>query len=130
MYEGIKESDTGLSAPAQWDLNRDKEMIQSEQTLQVRWSLITLRAKMAQVAQCSKIINADQEDAKYLIHLKQVAKFVVGLGERCASTDIEEGMRVGYAIPVHYSTLKLWFLLSDPCVSLLSRMNSLSSYRI
>jgi len=59
---------------------------------------MTLSAKIKQVAQCSKIINADQEDAKYLIHLKQVAKFVVGLGERCASTDIEEGMRVGYVI--------------------------------
>ena len=28
--------------------------------------------------------------------MKQIAKFVVGLGERVAPTDIEEGMRVGY----------------------------------
>ncbi|CAD6579464.1 MAG: 26S proteasome regulatory subunit 7 [Cyphobasidiales sp. Tagirdzhanova-0007] len=38
--------------------------------------------------------NADEED-KYVINVKQVAKFVVGLGDKVASTDIEEGMRVG-----------------------------------
>lgn len=30
-----------------------------------------------------------------MINLKQIAKFVVGLGERVSPTDIEEGMRVG-----------------------------------
>lgn len=38
--------------------------------------------------------NAEEED-KYVINVKQIAKFVVGLGERVAPTDIEEGMRVG-----------------------------------
>lgn len=38
--------------------------------------------------------NADEED-KYVINVKQIAKFVVGLGDKVASTDIEEGMRVG-----------------------------------
>ena len=38
--------------------------------------------------------NADSKD-KYVINVKQIAKFVVGLGERIAPTDIEEGMRVG-----------------------------------
>lgn len=78
---GIKESDTGLSLPSQWDLAADKRMMQEEQPLQV--------------ARCTKIINAGQEDAKYLINIKQIAKFVVGLGDRVAPTDIEEGMRVG-----------------------------------
>merc|ERR1719297_112797 len=32
---------------------------------------------------------------KYVINVKQIAKFVVGLGEKVAPTDIEEGMRVG-----------------------------------
>jgi len=48
-----------------------------------------------QVARCTKIINAGSEDAKYMINVRQIAKFVVGLGERVAPTDIEEGMRVG-----------------------------------
>ena len=48
-----------------------------------------------QVARCTKIINADSEDSKYIINVKQFAKFVVDLAEQVASTDIEEGMRVG-----------------------------------
>ena len=35
---GIKESDTGLVAPSQWDLVSDKQMMQEEQPLQV-WFL-------------------------------------------------------------------------------------------
>lgn len=38
--------------------------------------------------------NAEEED-KYVINVKQIAKFVVALGDRVAPTDIEEGMRVG-----------------------------------
>ena len=78
---GIKESNTGLSAPSQWDLVADKQMMQEEQPLQV--------------ARCTKIINPGQDDAKYMINVKQIAKFVVELGEKVAPTDIEESMRVG-----------------------------------
>ena len=49
----------------------------------------------AQVARCTKIIDANTDDAKYVINVKQIAKFVVGLGDRVAPADIEEGMRVG-----------------------------------
>ena len=98
---GIKESDTGLSQPSQWDLEGDKQMMSEEAPLQV--------------ARCTKIIaGEDGERApqlggsglggmstsnaggnKYVINVKQIAKFVVGLGEKVAPTDIEEGMRVG-----------------------------------
>jgi 26S proteasome regulatory subunit T1 len=50
-----------------------------------------------QVARCTKIIQ-DENDAdksKYVINVKQIAKFAVNLGERVSPTDIEEGMRVG-----------------------------------
>ena len=50
-----------------------------------------------QVARCTKIIaNENPEKSKYVINVKQIAKFVVKLGERVSPTDIEEGMRVGY----------------------------------
>ena len=78
---GIKESDTGLALPALWDLSADKQTLQGEQPLQV--------------ARCTKIINADTDDAKYVINVKQFANFVVDLGDQMAPTDIEEGMRVG-----------------------------------
>jgi len=77
---GVKESDTGLAPPGQWDLVADKQMLQEEQPLQV--------------ARCTKIIDAGPE-AKYIINVKQIAKFVVKLGDKVSPTDIEEGMRVG-----------------------------------
>jgi 26S proteasome regulatory subunit T1 len=49
-----------------------------------------------QVARCTKIIaDENEEKSKYVINVKQIAKFVVNLGERVSPTDIEEGMRVG-----------------------------------
>ena len=51
-----------------------------------------------QVSRCTKIIQdeKDTDKSKYVINIKQIAKFVVNLGERVSPTDIEEGMRVGY----------------------------------
>lgn len=72
----MKETETGLSPPSQWDLIGDKQLMQSEQPLQV--------------ARCTKIISPGGDDAKYVINLKQIAKFVVALGEHVAPTDIEE----------------------------------------
>lgn len=80
QISGVAESDTGLAAPALWDLPGDRIMLQNEQPLQV--------------ARCTRIINADSEDPMYIINVKQYAKFVVSLAETVAPTDIEEGMRV------------------------------------
>ncbi|KAL9270247.1 26S proteasome regulatory subunit 7-like protein [Drosera capensis] len=89
------ESDTGLAVPSQFDLVADKQMMQEEQPLQV--------------ARCTKIINPNTEDAKYVINVKQMAEsigkialcgyalyvqIVVGLGDKVSPPDIEEGMRV------------------------------------
>jgi 26S proteasome regulatory subunit T1 len=78
---GVKESDTGLAPPSQWDLEGDKQMMKQEQPLQV--------------ARCTKIIDPGTENTKYIIKIREFAKFVVGLGEKVSATDIEEGMRVG-----------------------------------
>lgn len=78
---GVKESDTGLSPQIYWDLVADRQRMQEEQPLQV--------------ARCTKIINPNTDDAKYVISIKQIAKFVVALGDKVSPTDIEEGMRVG-----------------------------------
>ncbi len=79
-----------MAPPSQWDLASDKAMIQEEQPLQV--------------ARCTKIISSGEkeEDRKYVINVKQIAKFVVGLGDRASPTDIEEGMRVGYSFCWHF----------------------------
>ena len=78
---GVKESDTGLAPPALWDLAADKMAMSHEQPLQV--------------ARCTKIIKTEGQEPRYMINVKQFAKFVVDLAESVAPTDIEEGMRVG-----------------------------------
>ena len=47
------------------------------------------------MARCTKIIDADTEEPKYIINVKQFAKFVVNLHRSLSPKDIEEGMRVG-----------------------------------
>ena len=71
---GIKESDTGLALPSLWDLAGDKQMMQEQQPLLV--------------ARCTKIINPGSDEAKYIISLRQIAKFVVGLGEKVLGSSI------------------------------------------
>ena len=77
---GIKESDTGLALPSQWNLEQDKQLVKEKPLI---------------VARCTKIINPGTEEAQYLINIRQMAKYVVGLGEKVAPTDVEEGMRIG-----------------------------------
>jgi ATP-dependent 26S proteasome regulatory subunit len=64
---------------------------------------LTLRIEPSQVARCTLIINPGTDESKYVINVKQIAKFVVGLGDKVSPTDIEEGMRVGFVF--HSSTL-------------------------
>ena len=60
------------------------------------------------MARCTKIINSGGDDAKYIINVKQFAKFVVDLHENVAPTDIEEGMRVG-SVNYRLNILQLFF---------------------
>lgn len=90
--QGIKESDTGLAPPHLWDVLGDKQRMLEEQSLQV--ARCTKIIEATQPLQPTAIQNADTK-SKYVINIKQIAKFVVGLGERLSPTDIEEGMRVG-----------------------------------
>lgn len=100
---GIKESDTGLSQPSQWDLEGDKQMMSEEAPLQVARCTKIMPGEDGERAQPSAggggMGAANNSNAtsgnKYIINVKQIAKFVVGLGDKVAPTDIEEGMRVG-----------------------------------
>lgn len=81
-----------------WDLASDKQTIQRELPLQV--SEIWCVSDGKKVARCTKIIpgETEQDETKHIINVRQIAKFVVGLGENVAPTDIEEGMRVGFVL--------------------------------
>jgi len=79
---GIQESDKGLAHPSQWDMASDQQRLSQEQPLKV--------------ARCTRIIQGEGNDPnKYMINLRNMAKYVVELGERVAVDDIEEDMRVG-----------------------------------
>lgn len=99
----MKESDTGLASPNLWDLPADRQRMTEEHPLQVA-RCTKIIPKDPKLAEAARALNppgaaqgqksADEQD-KYVINIKQIAKFVVGLGDRVAATDIEEGMRVG-----------------------------------
>ena len=83
-----------------WDLVGDKQMMSEEAPLQVARCTKIITAEADNAANSSGLpagssSNAQAAPNKYVINVKQIAKFVVGLGEKVAPTDIEEGMRVG-----------------------------------
>lgn len=102
-YAGVKESDTGLAPPNLWDIPADKQRMAEEHPLQVArcTKIIRMDPDKASRAAAANPLGAVQgqkgadEQDQYVINIKQIAKYVVGLGELVAPTDVEEGMRVG-----------------------------------
>jgi 26S proteasome regulatory subunit T1 len=103
---GVKETDTGLAPPNLWDLPADKQRHGSEHPLQVaRCTKIIKCGPLTEAQQAAAAAraaggsdlppNADEQD-KYVITVRHIAKFVVALGDKVSPTDIEEGMRVGF----------------------------------
>nr|UXY87622.1 26S protease regulatory SU 7 [Cryptomonas curvata] len=72
---------TEISLKYKWDINSDKIMIEEDRSLQV--------------ADCTQIIQRHSNTSGYIINIKNVGKYVSGLGEKISPTDIEEGNRVG-----------------------------------
>jgi 26S proteasome regulatory subunit T1 len=104
---GSKESDTGLASPNLCDLAADRQQMGEEHPLQVAHCTKIIpkdpalaeaaRALIPQGAAAQGQKGADEQD-RYVVNIKQIVKFVVGLGDRVAATDIEKGMRVGLVI--------------------------------
>ncbi|KAI5191820.1 26S proteasome regulatory subunit T1 [Nematocida sp. AWRm77] len=79
---GLKEAETGLAPPMLWNLYSDNERAKVEKTLQV--------------ARCCKVMEESVEgNDRYMINVKQIAKFIVNRHKSLARDDISEGMRVG-----------------------------------
>ena len=114
---GVREVDTGLAPPNEWDIEGDIRVLATEQPLIVgRCSTIIppinqaggdnqnnnsnstasiLRGDLGLGGAGSTIADPDS-DYKYVVSLSTThMKFVVGLGKRVSPTDVEEGMRVG-----------------------------------
>eukprot|EP00744_Colponema_vietnamica_P007620 GILI01010949.1.p1 GENE.GILI01010949.1~~GILI01010949.1.p1 ORF type:complete len:438 (-),score=107.24 GILI01010949.1:122-1435(-) len=78
---GVKESETGLAPQNMWDLNGDQQAMRSFNPLHV--------------SRCTRIIDKGTDNAKYVITIRDYAKYVVKLSDKIAPEYIEEGMRVG-----------------------------------
>jgi len=77
---GTKEVETGLSPPILWNITADKNKLQADPSLQV--------------AKINKIMT-DESETKYMISLKQIAKFIVSKKKSLDASLLEESMRVG-----------------------------------
>ena len=78
---GTKEVETGLAPPYTWDLDRDRRTLNQNQPLQV--------------AKVVKTISDDPAEYKYMISIKQMAKFIVGKGKYIEHAEVYDGMRIG-----------------------------------
>ncbi|KAM0679391.1 26S proteasome regulatory subunit 7 [Binucleata daphniae] len=74
---GSREVETGLAPPHLWDLQGDRKRAEEDQVLQV--------------ARLCKIVDED----RYMINLRQMAKFVVTKHQNVNASMLSEGMRVG-----------------------------------
>ncbi|OBA27018.1 26S proteasome subunit P45 [Hanseniaspora valbyensis NRRL Y-1626] len=94
---GVKESDTGLAPQHLWDIMGDSKRLQEEHPLQVARCTKIIKDKKNKNTAEDGVEGRDEDDIeyKYIINMKQIAKYVVALGEKLSPTDVEEGMRVG-----------------------------------
>ncbi|AET41533.1 proteasome regulatory particle base subunit RPT1 Ecym_8250 [Eremothecium cymbalariae DBVPG len=120
---GVKESDTGLAPSHLWDILGDRQKLSERHPLQVARCTKIIKSEpsrdSAGGSSSATTVGDDDEDAKYVINLKQIAKFVVGLGERVSPTDIEEGMRVGVDRSKYFIELPLPPRI-DPSVTMMT----------
>jgi len=101
---GIRESDTGLALPTNWVIEQDRQALGED---------------CLYVGRLTKIIDPNTDHSKYIIHIRQMAKYVVDLDKDLSPTDVEEGMRIG----VEKKKLKIALPLPpkiDPTVSLMT----------
>lgn len=77
---GTREVETGLAPPSKWDLMGDKQKTQTDQTLQV--------------ARVVDILEGYTEP-RYMISIRQMAKFIAGKSKKLEASEIQKGMRVG-----------------------------------
>lgn len=77
---GIREVETGLAPPSQWNLIADQQKMQKDPTLQV--------------ARVVDILDSYSEP-RYMISIRQMAKFIVGKSKKIDANEIQKGMRIG-----------------------------------
>ena len=101
---GIRESETGLALPSNWVISQDNRALGEDSLM---------------VGRITKILDKDTDHTRYIIHIRQNAKYVVDLNDQLSPTDVEEGMRVGVDKKKYRISLPLPPKI-DPSVSLMT----------
>jgi 26S proteasome regulatory subunit T1 len=101
---GIRESETGLSLPSNWVIEQDRQALGEDSLM---------------VGRITKIMDPNTDHSRYIIHIRQMAKYVVDIHENLSPTDVEEGMRVGIEKKKYKISLPLPPKI-DPGVSLMT----------
>lgn len=101
---GIRESETGLAMPSNWVIEQDKQALGEDSLM---------------VGRITKILDKNTPNTRYIVHIRQMAKYVVDIHEKLSPTDIEEGMRIGVEKKKYKITLPLPPKI-DPSVSLMT----------
>ena len=101
---GIRESETGLALPSNWVIEQDKQSLGEDSLF---------------VGRLTKILDPNTDHSKYIIHIRQMAKYVVDIDQNLSPTDVEEGMRVGVEKKKYKIALPLPPKI-DPTVSLMT----------
>jgi 26S proteasome regulatory subunit T1 len=101
---GIRESETGLALPSNWVPEQDRQALTEESLM---------------VGRITKILDPNTDHSRYIIHIRQMAKYVVDIHENLSPTDVEEGMRVGIEKKKYKISLPLPPKI-DPSVSLMT----------
>jgi len=105
-YFKKESSDLKSLAPLiDWRLKEDKILIEENKTLQI--------------AMCNTVLKGIKDKDNFLIHLNNIGKFVVKIGDEVSPTDIDEGNRIA----VDRSKYQIQISLSskiDPQISLMA----------
>ena len=101
---GIRESETGLAMPSNWVIEQDRQALGEDSLM---------------VGRITKIMDPNTDHTRYIIHIRQMAKYVVDIHENLSPTDVEEGMRVGIEKKKYKISLPLPPKI-DPSVSLMT----------
>ena len=101
---GVRESETGLALPSNWVPEQDRQALGEDSLM---------------VGRITKILDPNTDHSRYIIHIRQMAKYVVDIHENLSPTDVEEGMRVGIEKKKYKLSLPLPPKI-DPSVSLMT----------
>jgi 26S proteasome regulatory subunit T1 len=99
---GLREVETGLAPPSLWDLSGDRKSMSEESVL-----IVARLNKILPPEETLDIKKSKNNEPRYMISLKQMAKFIVSKCSKVNKDSLSEGIRVGVDRTKHQIRLPL-----------------------